>query len=111
ELPPDQIEEVNANSRAIRPANEPPVDIHFDSAPTFYVNNQPDRSDPAVRGLERDVAATTAIDPYVDPANPTPITRSMIDTVGEKAVHMINADPNRTPTFTLFANPDYIFQT
>jgi hypothetical protein len=29
------------------------------------------------------------------------------DIVGEKALHMVNADPARTPNFTAFANPDY----
>jgi hypothetical protein len=24
---------------------------------------------------------------------------------------MINADPKRTPTFTMFGNPDFFFQT
>ena len=28
-----------------------------------------------------------------------------------KALHMLNADPARTPTFTLFANPDFFLTT
>src|SRR5207249_8967463 len=35
----------------------------------------------------------------------------MADTVGEKALHMVNADPRRTPDFTYFANPDYFLTT
>ena len=31
----------------------------------------------------------------------------MADKVGEKTLHMVTADPQRTPSFTLFANPDY----
>jgi hypothetical protein len=42
---------------------------------------------------------------------PTPVTRYLADTAGEKAIHMVNADPQRTPNFTLFANPDYFLIT
>jgi hypothetical protein len=31
----------------------------------------------------------------------------MVDSVGERSLHMVNADPARTPSFTPFANPDY----
>ena len=40
-----------------------------------------------------------------------PLTDALVDTVGERALHMVNADPLRTPTFTWFANPDFFFQT
>jgi len=111
-FPANQIGEVNANIKALiaNPASLG-YDIHFDSAPTFYVNNQPSRTNPDLRQFERNTAAATAIDPYVDPVNPAPIADHLIDTVGEKALHMVNADPLRTPTFTMFANPDYFFET
>jgi hypothetical protein len=35
----------------------------------------------------------------------------MADPVEELALHMVNADPNRTPTLTLFGNPDFFFQS
>jgi hypothetical protein len=35
----------------------------------------------------------------------------MADTVEENALHMVNADPKRTPSFTMFGNPDFFFQT
>jgi hypothetical protein len=31
----------------------------------------------------------------------------MADAVGQKALHMVNSDPARTPSFTAFGNPDY----
>ena len=31
------------------------------------------------------------------------------DPVEEKALHMVNADPHRTPTFTMFGNDDFFF--
>ena len=108
--PPNQIGEVNANLAALLPGGEPSFQVHSDSAPTVYVNGNPPRTDAALRKLERDVAATKAVDPYVSAA-PTPITRFLVDPVAEQTLHMVNADPRRTPTFTLFANPDYFLST
>jgi hypothetical protein len=108
--PPDQIGEVNANLAALLPAGEPSFLVHSDSAPTVYVNGRPQPTDPALRKLERDVAATQAIDPYISPT-PTPITKFLVDPVTEQTLHMVNADARRTPTFTLFANPDYFLST
>jgi hypothetical protein len=108
--PANQIGEVNANLNALLPAGEPPFALHFDSAPTAYVTGRPERTDPAVRQLERDVAAAQAVDPYVSPAK-APITKFLVDPVAEHTLHIVNADPRRTPTFTLFANPDYFVRT
>ena len=113
--PTNQLGEVNANIKALLPAGEPGFDIHFDDAPTFYVNGQPDRNDPTVRRLERDVSNLTSLDPYVRDnagnAQTVPLTQKLADPVEEQALHMVNTDPSRTPTFTMFANPDFFFQT
>ncbi|HEV7132847.1 MAG TPA: hypothetical protein VGN27_03830 [Gaiellaceae bacterium] len=113
--PTNQIGEVNANMKAILPAGEPGFDIHFDDAPTFYVNGQPGPADPTVRKLERDVGGLSSLDPYSRDSTGTvqtvPLTQALVDIVGEKALHMVNADPSRTPTFTMFGNPDFFFQT
>ena len=113
--PSNQIGEVNVKISAVLPAGEPGYDIHFDDAPTFYVNgnaanpNGPSRTDPSVRKLERDVWNATAPDPYA--GGNVPIAVRLADTVEEQTLHMINTDPKRTPTFTLFGNPDFFFQT
>jgi hypothetical protein len=113
--PTNQIGEVTANIKGLLPAGEPAFDIHFDDAPTFYLNGQPGRTDPTVRKLEHDVGNLSSLDPYVRDSAGTvqtvPLTAALADTVGEKALHMVNADPNRTPTFTMFGNPDFFFQT
>jgi hypothetical protein len=110
--PTNQIGEVNLNlNSALASGYTPPTySAHFDSAPTIYVNGNPGPTDPTLREFERKVAAAQAIDPYVS-SSPQPITEAIVDTVGEKALHMINADPQRTPNFTLFANPDYFVKT
>ncbi|HYZ27826.1 MAG TPA: hypothetical protein VE570_02140, partial [Thermoleophilaceae bacterium] len=109
--PPNQLGEVTANLKGVTGTGSAPwpkYDLHFDDAPTIYVNGQPARGDTSVRALERHFGATTTHDPYA--GKDVPIADRMVDTVGEKALHMINADPKRTPTFTMFGNPDFYFQ-
>ena len=112
--PTNQIGEVDANMNGLLPAGEPGYDIHFDSSPVFYVNGQPTRTDPTVRKLERDVGALTSLDPYdrnsAGVVQTVPMTQAMADPVEMKTLHMINTDPARTATFTMFANPDFFFQ-
>ncbi len=104
--PSNQIGEVNLNIKPKLPAGTPAFSIHNDSAPTFYVNGQPSRTDPTLRKLERDVFALNAIDPY-ESASPAPVFVRMADPVEEKTLHMQNSDPNRTPSFTAFGDPNY----
>ncbi len=93
----------------------PSFDIHFDDAPAFYVNGQLGPTDPKVRALERNVGGLTNLDPYMrdssDHPMTVPLTDEMADPVELQALHMVNADPNRTPTFVDFGNPDFFFQT
>ena len=94
-------------------------DISFDSAPSFYVNGQPQAVDasgnivlnPTLRAFEQAAANLKAFDPYLDATKLTPVARYLVDAPTLKAIHMINADPNRTMSFTMFAQPDYYFQT
>ena len=104
--PSNQVGEVNLNIKAKLPAPVPAFSIHRDSAPTFYRNGNPARTDPALRQLERDVMNVQATDPYLSSV-PAPVFLQIADPVTEKALHMVNADPKRTPNFTAFALPDY----
>jgi hypothetical protein len=47
----------------------------------------------------------TAVNPYTGQTDH--ITAALADPVAMKTLHMITADPQRTPTFTMFAQPDY----
>jgi hypothetical protein len=104
--PSNQIGEVNLKIQPVLPAGTPIFSIHRDSSPAFWVNGQPGRTNPTLRKLERDVAGLNAIDPYVS-SSPAPVFLQLADSVGEKALHMVNTDPARTPSFTAFGNPDY----
>jgi hypothetical protein len=86
-----------------------------DDAPAIIVPNQTSRSAPRpgpdeteVRALERAMGSATAFDP-IDGLN-DPITVNLADETEEKILHMVNADPNREPTFTLFGDPAFYFE-
>jgi len=85
--------------------NTTPFSLESDSAPEFYVIGNPGNADPAVRTLERDVSGLTASNPYTGTTQP--ITNYLADPTEEAILHMVNADPARTPTFAMFARPDY----
>jgi hypothetical protein len=105
--PSNQLGEVNVNLPPLLPSGNATFSVHSDSAPTVYINGNPTRTDTSVRKLERDVSGLSLADPYVNNGQSIPITASLADPIEERALHMINADPARTPTFTLFANPDF----
>jgi hypothetical protein len=89
--------------------NTTPFTAVSDSAPGFYVTGQPGPNDAAVRTLERDTGGLTAANPYTGTTQP--ITNYLADPAEMAILHMVNADPARTPTFTMFARPDYFLST
>jgi hypothetical protein len=64
---------------------------------------------PVVRTLEHDVAGLTATNPYA--GGTQHITNYLADPAEEGILHMVNADPARTPTFAMFARPDYFLSS
>jgi hypothetical protein len=87
--------------------------VHSDDAPTVYVNGtaaQPlrDQTDPLVRNLEREMAALNWLNPYTGVVENN-IMVALADHTEMKTLHMVTADPFRTPTFTPFADPDWFF--
>src|ERR1022692_2933837 len=82
-----------------------PFSMENDTAPEFYVTGNSGPDTPAIRGLEHDVAGLTAANPYTGTTQP--ITNYLADPTEEAILHMVNADPARTPTFAMFAKPDY----
>jgi hypothetical protein len=89
--------------------NTTPFSIHFDDAPTFYINNNPGPTDPLTRTLERDVDALTVTNPITNRVEK--INVFLADRAEMGLLHMITSDPARSPSFTMFGNPDYFNTT
>jgi arylsulfatase A-like enzyme len=85
--------------------NKTPFKVHSDDAPTVYITGNPAQTADVTRKFERDVAAVTALNPYT--GNMDTLTQTLADQVEMKLLHMVTADPARTPTFTMFADPNY----
>jgi hypothetical protein len=87
--------------------------VHSDDAPSVYVNGtaaQPirDQTDPLVRNLEREMAQLNWLNPYTGQVENN-IMVGLADHTEMNTLHMVTADPFRTPTFTPFADPDWFF--
>jgi hypothetical protein len=86
-----------------------PFDIHFDMAPAFYLSGQPARDSAVARQFEHAASKLTAVNPISGRTDH--LSHYLIDSVGLKFLHMVTGDPLRTPTFIMFGDPDYFFQT
>jgi hypothetical protein len=113
---PNTVGELLSNIQSLLGKEDPtlnftntPFDIHFDMAPVFYISGQPARTSAIARQFERDASKLTAVNPRT--GNTDTLTRFLADPVELKLLHMITGDPLRTPTFVMFADPDYFFQT
>jgi hypothetical protein len=103
-----KIGEINANYAGLLATQQgitTPFKVHSDDAPTVYITDNPARDAPVTRTFERATSQLTAVSPIT--GNTDKITKFLADPVEMKALHMITADPARTPTFTLFADPNY----
>jgi hypothetical protein len=103
-----KIGEINANMAGLLATQQgitTPFTVHSDSAPNVYITGNPARTAPVTRTFERATGKLTAVNPIT--GNTDTLTNFMADPVEMKLLHMVTADPARTPTFTMFANPDY----
>jgi len=103
-----QIGELNGNLAGLLATEQgivTPFKVHSDSAPTIYITGNPARDATVTRNFERATGKLTAQN-LITGKNDN-ITQYMADPVEMKLLHMITADPARTPTFTLFADPNY----
>jgi hypothetical protein len=103
-----QIGEINTNMAgllAIEQGITTPFKVHSDVAPAVYITGNPARTNPVTRAFERATGNLTAVNPIT--GNTDQITEFMADPVELKLLHLITADPARTPTFIMFADPNY----
>ena len=100
--------DVNLNGLVVQETgNTTSFSIHFDDAPTVYIKGQPVSTASVTRQLERDFSGLTAVNPVTN--NVDKLTVALADPVEMGLLHMITADPRRTPSFTMFGDADYFF--
>jgi hypothetical protein len=107
-----QIGELNANMAGLLATEQgitTPFKVHSDDAPTVYITGNPARDAAVTRAFEQATGKLTAFNSIT--GNTDNLTQFLADPVEMNLMHMITADPARTPTFTYFADPDYfLFQ-
>jgi hypothetical protein len=81
--------------------------VHSDDAPTVYINGNPGQQDPKTRTLAHDLDALTAVSPITGKTDKLSVL--LADQAEMKLLHMVTSSPARTPTLTMFGNPDYFF--
>jgi arylsulfatase A-like enzyme len=104
----NEVGELNLNFRGLLQAEAgitTSASVNSDSAPDIYLTTNPGPNDPTLRDFERASGAATAINP-ISGATDT-IAQEMVNLTEFKMLHMLTSDPLRTPSFTIFANPDY----
>jgi hypothetical protein len=109
-----KLGEVDVNTTALLDAIDPtlstiPYDIHFDMAPVFYIGGDPAQTAASTREYERATGKLTAVSPIT--GNTDNLTAAMADLTEMKILHMLTADKQRNPSFVMFGDPDYFFQT
>ncbi|HEX6817412.1 MAG TPA: hypothetical protein VF120_03495 [Ktedonobacterales bacterium] len=103
-----KIGEINANLAALlqwQKGITTPFAVHADSAPTIYLKANPAPGDSATRAFARAAAQLRATNPMTGGSDT--LTHYLADSVEMKLLHMVTADPQRTPSLTLFADPNY----
>ena len=106
-----QVGEINANLRgmiATQFGDTTPFTVHADDAPNVWITGNPAQTSPITRTLEREMGQLSAVNPYTGNTESNIIV-AQADQTGMKALHMVTADPARTPTFTPFADPNWFF--
>jgi hypothetical protein len=109
-----KIGEIDANIKSLLNKVDPtlattPFDIHFDMSPTFYLQGNPAPGAAVARSYERAAAQLTAVSPITGKTDQ--LTEFLADPVEMGILHMVTGDPQRTPSFVMFGNPDYFFLT
>ena len=89
--------------------NSTPFSVHSDDAPTIYLNNNPASTSALVRTFEHNLDALTNTSPIT--GNLDKLSYRLADQAEMQLLHMITMDPARTPTMTMFGDPNYFFET
>jgi hypothetical protein len=85
------------------------ISIDFDDAPGIWIDGNPAQTAIVTRKLEQEAANLQGFDPITGGTNR--ISKALADHAEQALLHMVTSDPQRTPNFILFADPDYFFLT
>jgi len=106
--PGNEVGELSLNFRGLLQAEKgitTVASVNSDDAPDIYLKGNPVPTDPTLRTFERASGTLTAVNP-ISGATDT-IAQDMVNPAEFNILHMLTFDPLRTPSFTIFANPDY----
>jgi hypothetical protein len=106
--PGNEVGELALNLRGLLQAETgitTPASVTNDSAPDIYLTGNPTQNGPTQRAFER-ASGTVSVTNPITGATDT-IAQAMANHAEYQMLHMLTFDPNRTPSFTIFANPDY----
>jgi hypothetical protein len=106
------VGEINANLAGLMATQQgitTPFTVHADMSPTIYIGGNPARTSAVARDFGRGLGNLTAVSPYSGQTDQLGV--ALADPVGMRALHMVTADPQRTPSLVLFSDPDYFYFT
>ena len=83
-----------------------PFNVHTDQAPVFYLNGPLAQTDPVTRQFERDLAALTTPDAFLNNRS-VPVLVGIANQAALSMLHMVTGDPLRTPTVAGFNYDDF----
>ncbi len=89
--------------------NSTSFSVHSDDAPNMYINTNPGATDSLTRTMEHDIDALTASNPIT--GNTDKLSKLLADRAEMKLLHMVTFSAQRTPTFTMFGDDNYFFET
>jgi hypothetical protein len=82
-----------------------PFSMYSGAGAAFYLTGDPVRNAPSVRAFDRALGNVTATNPYTKKTGK--VAHFLADPVEMRLLHMVTADPARTPTVVMFANSDF----
>ena len=106
--PGNEVGELALNFRGLLQAETgitTSASVNSDSAPDIYLTSEPGPNDPTLRAFEQGSGTLTVTNPISGDTDT--IAQEMANSVEFNLLHMQTFDPQRTPSFTIFANPDY----
>jgi hypothetical protein len=106
--PGNEVGELSLNFRGLLQAETgitTVASVNSDDAPDIYLKGNPVPADPTLRAFER-ASGTLTVNNPISGATDT-LAQDMANATEFKILHMLTYDPLRTPSCTIFANPDY----